>query len=349
MSTGKSAPVLWPRFSGSVLAFFLILALICDVSTAALSAPPANAASPAPGIAFDEIARVIKADATPPPVGTFDADAAAIAALPPLSLPTRPSGGGVGNALAMGALGLIPMVGGFIEGAVMRAHIAAERAANKKIQEEYAATMTAHLKAGVLASFAFYRGWSRVALTPEFTAIEKPDQGLSLSLNYLTKTYQTFQNATNVETYTAQSGKPTVPQPTLEGAPGVTLLAPVTIAGRSARGYRTTGSINVPQITSSCSAGKHQIVETEYVSDLTDPQYNPSLRLANTQPLVTACTEPSSASHIDPGRLVLYRVVTIDEGTSTAYSVALERGNIRSISEQDAELFQPPADFKETQ
>ena len=44
---------------------------------------------------------------------------------------------------------------------------------------------------------------------------------------------------------------------------------------------------------------------------------------------------------------MLYRVVTIDEGTPTAYGVALERGNIRSIGEQDAALFQPPADFKE--
>lgn len=345
-----------------MLAFFLILvlALFGDVSTAASSAAdspppaalptssPASAASPAPGIAFDEIARFIKADATPPPVGTFDADAAAIAALPPLSLPTPPSGGGSGNALAMGALSMIPIVGGLVAGAAIRAHAAAEKAAHKKQREEYMAAMTARLKAGVLASFAFYRGWSRVALTPEFTAIEKPDQGLSLSLNYLTKTYQTFQTAANVETYTVQSGTQTVAQPTLEGVPRVERLAPVTIAGLSARGYRTTGSINVPQITSSCSAGQHQIVETEYVSDLPDPQYNPSQGLANTQPLVTACNVPSSVSHRDPGRLVLYRVVTIDEGAPTAYSVALERGNIRSIGEQNAELFQPPADFKET-
>src|ERR1700687_4139771 len=110
MSTGKSAlpePETFdrwtaqPRFSGPVLTFFLILvlALFCDVITAASSAAnsrppaalptssPATAASPAPGIAFDEIARFIKADATPPPIGTFDADAATIAALPPLSLP----------------------------------------------------------------------------------------------------------------------------------------------------------------------------------------------------------------------------------------------------------------------
>jgi predicted amidohydrolase YtcJ len=45
---------------------------------------------------------------------------------------------------------------------------------------------------------------------------------------------------------------------------------------------------------------------------------------------------------------VLYRVVTVDEGAPTAFSVALERGNIRSIGEQDAALFQPPGDFKET-
>ncbi len=344
-----------------MLALFpiLVLALFC-VSNAALSvadspppgglptSSPASAASPAAGIAYDEIARIIKAGATPPPIGTFDADAATIAALPPLSLPTPPRGGGAGNAIAMGALTMIPIVGSLIASAAIKAHVAAEKAAHKKQREEYLAAMTARLKAGVLASFAFYRGWSKVALTPEFTAIEKPDQGLSLSLNYLTKTYQTFQTATNVETYTVQSGMPTVAQPTLDTAPTVEPLAPATIAGRSARGYRTTGSINVPHMTSSCSAGQHHIVETEYVSDLTDPQYNPSLRLANTQPLVTACNAPSSVSHRDPGRLVLYRVVAIDEGTPTAVSVALERGNIRSIGEQDAALFQPPGDFKET-
>src|ERR1700694_5271465 len=353
----------WTRFRVSALALSLsvIFEFFWGVSAAAPSpagtpAPaavpsssPNSAESPAPGIAYDEIARIIKSDATPPPPGTFDVDASVIAALPPMSLPKPPSAGGaLGNTLAMGALTMIPIVGGLIASAAIRAHAAAAKAAAKKQHEEALSAMAARQKAGVLAGFAFYHGWSRLALTPEFTTIEKPDQGLSITLNTTTKTYQSFQTAANVETYTVQSGTQTAAQPTLEKDPIVEPLPPAKIAGYSARGYRTSGSINVPQMTFFCSAGLHQIVETEYVSELADPQYNSSLDPANAQALVTACALTSSVSHRDPGRLVLYRVVTVDEGTPTAFSVALERGNIRTIDKQDTALFSPPADFKET-
>lgn len=325
----------WSCFRLSVLALSLsvIFELFWGVSTAASSPPdtaaptavpsssPNSATSPAPGLAYDEIARVIRSDATPPPPGTFDADAAVIAMLPPLSLPKPPSAGGaLGNTLAMGALTMIPVVGGFIASAAIRAHAAAAKSAAQKQEQDYASAMAARQKAGVLAAFAFYHGWSRLALTTEFTTIEKPDQGLSITLNTLTKTYQSLPTAANVETYTVLSGTQTVAQPTLEKGPIVEPLPPAKIAGHSARGYRTSGSINVPQMTFFCSAGLHQIVETEYVSDLADPQYNSSQDSANAQPLVTACTLSSSVSHRDPGRLVLYRIVTVDEGTPTAFA-----------------------------
>ncbi|MBC5825133.1 MAG: hypothetical protein GIW99_09670 [Candidatus Eremiobacteraeota bacterium] len=295
-----------------------------------------------PGIAYDEIARIVKADATPPPVGSFPADAAVIAALPPLSMP-KP---GEINTGAISTLSLIPVVGSWLAWAKGNALIHAQQEETKKEKDAFDTGVALRQKTGLLAKFAFYRGWRRVEVVP-YTTIDKPDEGLTVTLDDFKKTYRSVKTAPSVETYTVQSGAQAIAVPTVEKPTRVETLSQIRSEGLSARGYRTTGSIHVSRGTFFCAPGEHRIAETEYVSDLSDPQYNPNDDASNAQPLVTACGLGSSVSHREPGHFVLYRVVTVDEGTPAAFNVALERGNIREIGEPDAALFAPPPDYKE--
>jgi hypothetical protein len=98
-----------------------------------------------------------------------------------------------------------------------------------------------------------------------------------------------------------------------------------------------------------CAAGEHKVVETEYLADVADPSYDPSTDSTNTSPLVGACGIGSAVSHRAPGRLVLYRVISVDPGTPTAFSVVLEHGNIRTLEARDTTLFGPPSEFKEAE
>jgi hypothetical protein len=83
------------------------------------------------------------------------------------------------------------------------------------------------------------------------------------------------------------------------------------------------------------------------VSDLADARYDAVEDAANAQPLVGACTLGSSVSHREPGHLVLFRTVIVDDGSPAAFGTAIERGNLRALGEQDTAMFQPPPDFTE--
>ena len=78
-----------------------------------------------------------------------------------------------------------------------------------------------------------------------------------------------------------------------------------------------------------------------------DARYDAVEDAANSQPLVGACTLSSSVSHREPGHLVLYRAVMVDEGSPAAFGTALERGNVRILGEADNTMFLPPPNFTE--
>jgi hypothetical protein len=80
---------------------------------------------------------------------------------------------------------------------------------------------------------------------------------------------------------------------------------------------------------------------------MTDARYDVVEDPANAQPLVGACTLGSSVSHREPGHLVLFRTVIVDDGSPAAFGTALERGNIRTLGEQDNAMFQAPPGFTE--
>jgi hypothetical protein len=311
--------------------------------TAAADPTPALVAAPAPGVAYDEIARVVPPGSTPPPVGSFADDAAVIAALPPLVVPKMREV----NYSTLKMLASIPACIICQFGATMAGRAATRVVTDdwKRQNDAFANGRAARQRTGVLAKFAYYRGWSRFEVYPGYVTIDKPEQGVTISLDSANKTYTSARTGA-IETFTVTTASATG-SATLDGTATVEALPPMRIDGVSARGYRTTGSITVTRASYACATGPHHISETEYVSDLADARYDPVGDAANAQPLVGACTLGSSVSHREPGRLVLYRTVIVDDGSPAAFGTALERGNVRALGEQDNAMFQPPPDFTE--
>ncbi|MDQ6825062.1 MAG: hypothetical protein M3007_06330 [Candidatus Eremiobacteraeota bacterium] len=265
-----------------------------------------------------------------------------IAALPPLIVPKARDV----NYTALILLASIPGI------ASQWAATAAGRAANKvvaddwkKQNDEFANGRAVRQRTGVLAKFASYRGWSRFEVVPGYVTIDKPEQGITITLDTAHKSYTSARTgAIETFTVTTASGTGSV---TLDGTATVEALPAMRIGGVSARGYRTTGWLSVTRASYACAAGRHHVSETEYVSDIADARYDAVEDAANAQPLVGACTLGSPVSHREPGRLVLYRTVIVDDGSPAAFGTALERGNVRALGEQDNAMFQPPPGFTE--
>ncbi len=305
---------------------------------------------PPPGIAYDEIVHIVPPGATPPPLGSFAQEAAVIAALPPLVVPKARTP----NYTAMIALQTVSslavdpytalinswaaVAAGRLEGKAVAADF------NKK-KTDFANGRAARERTGLLVTFAYYRGWSRIEFIPGYIAIDKPDQGLTITLDSAKKTYHSV-HAGPIETFTVNTGA-AAGTATLEGAIAVETLPPERIEGLPARGYRTSGSIIVTRASNTCAAGQHHVTETEYVSDKPDARYDPAQDASNAQPLVGACAFGSPVSHREPGHLVLYRAVMVDEGLPAAFGTAIERGNIRALGEADNAMFLPPPNFSE--
>ena len=309
---------------------------------AAADPTPVAIPAPAPGVAYDEIARVVSPGSTPPPVGSFTGDAAVIAALPPLVVPKM----GEVNYSTLKLLASIPNP--FAQLAATMAGRAATKVVVddwKRQNDEFANGRAVRQRTGVLAKFASYRGWSRFEVVPGYATIDKPDQGITITLDSANKTYTSARTGA-IETFTATTASATG-SATVDGAATVETLPPMRVEGVSARGYRTTGTIIVTRASYACAPGPHHVSETEYVSDLADTRYDAVDDAANAQPLVGACTLGSSVSHREPGRLVLFRTVIVDDGSPAAFGTAIERGNIRALGEQDTAMFQPPPDFTE--
>ena len=308
------------------------------------------------GIAFDEIARLLPSGAPPPSVGTFTADAAAIAALPPLVVPKQhqldvtaltalAAAGGLSG--VMGPAGAIPTM--ILEHAAQVAGnvaIKANMAEFDKQKEGYANGKLARQRTGVLAKFAYYQGWSRVELTPGAAKIDQPDRGVTVTLDASSHTFTAVRTPPIGEAFTATSAgvRGTA---TLAGAPTLESLPEARIEGIAAHGYRTSGTITITRDSFLCAAGRHHVTETEFVADLPDPRYEAAQGAADAQPLVTACLLGNTVSHREPGKLVLYRTVMVDDDTPAAFGIALERGNIQPLTARDEALFEPPQGYTE--
>jgi len=294
-------------------------------------------------LAYDDIAKVI-ISGTPPPPDNFAADADQIAKRPPMHISGPNPTAGMATGLLGGLLSSIPGVGPLLGMAASAAASAAANAAQKHAQEEVTAQGYAWMRTGRISQLAYLHGWRRV-VTGSYAVITKPDQGLTMALDYTKHIYTAQREDPNIPTYTVDATP--APVPTIIGSPSVATLPPATIEHRLVRGYRLTGSLETTQLVGWCQPGRHEIEIVEYVSDLPDPDNPPANAPDPAAALASVCQPSTSASTFEPGKLVLYRTLAIRPSISGDIMLAFELGNIRILDEGDSSLFSPPSNFTE--
>jgi hypothetical protein len=326
-------------------ASLVVLALALGASSQSLNAQPYPHQDP-PALAFDQIDRILLKGEAPPPINSFAADAVNIASLPSLTtnVPTISAGKaaarGAGNMLMSSALSMIPIAGPFIAGAASQGMNAALQAADRKNWEEYNSRVWRVVTAGALTHFAFYRGWSRSESRNEITIV-KPDEKITLLLDSVKRTYREIGGHDDPDVIEVDAT--VMAPPTLVEEPVTERLPDVTISGVTAHGYRTRATIALTHIAGWCAAGRHEVVQVEYVTDLLDPQ--PPADKSAVESLGDGCTPSTTASYREPGRLVLYRATTADPGKPYGATWLFERDNLRKLEERDAARFSVPPDF----
>ena len=302
-----------------------------------------------PGIAFDQIDRVLLHGEAPPSVDSFNADAAVIASLPPLKAKAPTIVGGIartaGTMLMSSALSFIPIAGPLIAGAASRTLNAVQQAEQQHETEQHNAAVAHFISAGTISHFAFYRGWIRREQRWELTIV-KPDQGLTAVANLTDKTFRVMDEHNGPETIVIDTTEG-LPGPALVGEAVTERLPDATIGGLRSRGYRTTATVELKNAMSWCAPGRHRVIQVEYVTDLPDPQSVVTTGAARA--LSDGCEPSTTASYREPGHLVLYRATSIDPDSPKGISLMFERGNVQRLDENSASLFSIPEGFKKEQ
>jgi hypothetical protein len=263
---------------------------------------------------------------------------ARIAALPPL-----PSANGVyAAAEAAKALGMTPLTAAAAPAALM-----ALQAVDKAYEASVTAVGHAYLSAGSLTRQIFYRGWSRVETPAQHgVVISRPDQGVQWTLDLTARAYRETRTAdAQEETYVVSAADDVMV--TVGGDLRVESLPPMTMAGVLARGYRSELAFALSAPLGFCSRGNHVLSEVEYVADAPDPQSPAREPLGAAALGREACAPAGGASHREPGRLVMYRFISITGGPPYGdTAMVLERGHLRAVQAADAALFEVPPGFK---
>jgi hypothetical protein len=364
-----------------------LLRLIAAFALAALVSPISPSAAPAPGIAYDEIVRVV-IGATPPPAGNFQADLATITSpgVVATASPAPKRGIGFGN-IAKAVLTLNP---GSAAGSLASdvASNAMENALQQSLGAQFAAldaSIRGFLQPHVL-HYAYYNGWERVDDVAASTAtIRKCDMGQVYKLDLAKKTYSIYDPASEPTPAPVAAASPRGqrPQPAGSPAPPGTAVADISattkslgalrIENQNTTGYNSTAAFSMTQATGSCRNGSASITTDEYFSALNRPAVTSCpIRRA---PIPTSATEvvaPQSTGGCKPtltfhtggpalpaGKLSLYTLVTMNgSGPSPAPPASpaafggvgflTERGNIKTLDAADVALFSVPADFTKT-
>jgi hypothetical protein len=359
-----------------------LLRAIAALAFAALIAPVAPSAAPAPGIAYDEIVRVL-VSATPPPPGTFAADATAVAANPaPLATPAaEPHRRGMFGTLAASVLARTGL-----------AHPASGEAAPNAVEDalrrslglsfETLANATDAFTEPRLLRYAYWNGWERVDDVAAQTAtIRKCDLGQVVTLDLARKTYRVWE----------PDEEPSAVPPRVPAHPGreadddtaggtvvvalhetTTSLGTLRIENQPAQGYETTTTVATTQATGSCRDGGATIRTVQYLGPLQRPTVKACPidsgplpeDAAGTVTRTTSggCRPTFTAQRSGPTppstRLSLYSLVGFSGRGDDAhgksgntsdqdFAFLTERGNLRPLGPSDADLFAIPPGFAE--
>lgn len=321
-----------------------LLRASATLAFAALLAPATPSAAPAPGLAYDEIVRVV-INATPPPPGSFQADLAALAASPaPVAAATpQPRKRGLGGLAGIAGAVLSGGGAGSVAGAVAGAAVsdAMANAVQQSLGAQFGAlagAMTAFLQPHLMR-YAYYNGWERVEDVAAQTAtIRKCDAGQVYKLDLARKTYTVYTPADEPTDAPAapapRRGRQAPPDP---GQPG-TANASLTLATRAlgtqrienqpAAGYDTTVTFAMSNATGSCRDGNGSVETVEYLAPLARPAVTacpirrraavPATPTEVVAPPGGGCRPTFSAQHSGPtppsNRLALYSLFRLSAG-----------------------------------
>jgi hypothetical protein len=360
-----------------------LLRLSAAAAFAALLLPAVPSAAPPPGLAYDEIVRIV-VKATPPPPGNFQADVAALtttqtAAATPTPAPRKRGFGGIGS--IVGAIAGGGNVAGAAGGAV--ASNAMDNAMQNSLGAQFGAMGAgfANFLQPHLMRYAFWNGWERVEdVTGQTATIRKCDLGQVIQLNLAAKTYTIYTPSTEplptAPPMAPARGRPPAAQPAQPGTAVATFndttksLGPLKIEGESTNGYDTTTAFSTAQATGSCHNGSAGIETVQYLAPLAPPTVNScpvrppeGLPETATPPTPTGC-KPTFSMHrsgpaVPTGRLALYSLVTFGNGNGATPGPApsagpssigflTERGNLKTLGPADAGLFGVPQGFTKT-
>jgi hypothetical protein len=326
-----------------------ILRLGGAVALVAIIAPVSPSAAPAPGLAYDEVVRVV-VGATPPPPGNFQADVAAINAAAAATPSPAPRRRGIGLGAIAGAV-LGGGGAGSIAGAV--AGDAASNALDNAMEQSLGAQFAA-LGASIrgflqphLIHYAYYNGWERVDDSATQTAtIRKCDMGQVYKLDLAKKTYSVYDPATEPTPAAApapatrgsrSNGSAPASQPPGTAVADVSAttkaLGATRIDNVPTNGFDSTASFSMTQATGSCRNGGASISTAEYLSAINRPSVTscPIRRAPIPESANDAVTPPQtttggcrptltyhrSGPPIPAGKLSLYTLVTMNAAGAT--------------------------------
>ena len=366
----------------------MLRSLLCAsaaLAFAALVAPATAPAAPPPGLAYDEIVRVV-VNATPPPPGDFQADLAALGSPQTVAASPTPApkkrGINLGNLAAVIASG-----GGAGDVAGAAAGNLAANAMDNAVQASLGAQFgaLAALAGGFLQPhlfhYAYLNGWERIDdVTAQTATINKCDQRQVIRLDLAHRTYAVYDpSAAPVETLrpvpAPRGGRAAPPDPAQPGTAVVTLteatrgLGALRIENQPTTGYDTTTTVAMTQATGSCRDANASLETVQYVSALAQPTTRlcpvrrvvvPQTATEAVAPRSGGCTPKFTASRSGPtppsSRLALYSLVKFSGGGAAAPSpqpsggpsgvgFLTERGNLKTLGPADAGLFSIPAGF----
>jgi hypothetical protein len=327
------------------LAVLLIQVSMTIGFSGASHAGPADPANVPAGLAYDQIGRVLANTPPPPPnpsSGGFAADLERIA-----NLPALPKADGIAAAAeATHMLGMNPLTAPAAQISAI-ALSAATKAYTAKVTE----AGRAYLQAGSLTREWFYHGWRRTE-TPALhsVAISNAEQGLSIWIDQAARTYRETRAAptgAGGEVYAVSAADDVRVSFSNGSAPMFRPLAAMSLDGYPARGYRTDAAFSLSGPLGFCSKGSHVLSEVEFVADLPDPQAATGAAIDGSALVREVCLPSSSGSHREPGRLVLYRSMSLTGAPPYGDLVSvLERSNIRPVHAEEMPEFSVPKEYK---
>jgi hypothetical protein len=353
---------------------------------AALMAPAVPSAAPPPGLAYDEIVRVL-VSASPPPPGGFQADVAAVnSPAPAASAPQRKRG--IGNLVNIAGSVLNGGGAGAVAGSVASEVVATalENSIQQSIGAQFGALGAAarNFLQPHLLHYAYWNGWERIDdVSAQTATIRKCDISQVIRLDLARQTYSVYSpdaepSAAPAPAPPSHRGRGPAPDPAQPGTmvadltETTTSLGPLRIENQATTGYNATTTFSTSQSTGSCRDATASIRTVEYISNLTQPTVTSCplrrpLLPRTAGEIVTSPTggcKPTFTFHRSgptppTSKLALYALVTFSGGPTSAAQPAAspapggvgfltERGNLKTLGPADAGIFAVPAGFSRT-